>query len=635
MQEVASVEQQLMMLIQNVPAVVFKGYMDGTVDLCDDKVEAVTGYARQEFDSRRMKWTDLIVEEDWEDARKKFIEALRSKAPYVREYRIRREDGRIVWIQERGYMVSGSTGRIDYVSGLFFDITERVRTEEALGESERYYRSLLFSMHEDVLVIDPRYTIRDVNKDFLVTIGKMREEVIGRACHEVTRGYPKPCRFHGETCTLQEVFQTGEARNVRQEHIREDGSKIVVDALFSPLRDNAGRITHVIKAIRDVTVETELERRLRQSQKMEAIGTLAGGIAHDFNNILAGVLGFSELGLRGLPKSHRVHYYLEQILASGYRARDLVKQILAFSRSTESRMAPLHVGSVIKEALKLLRGSIPKNVEIETAIDTENDSILADPVQIHQILMNLCANAWQAIKEGSGVVRIELDEISAGKENGIKPGPCLEIKVSDTGCGMSPRTMERIFEPYFTTRERGEGTGLGLSVVLGIVKRQGGAISVESEPGRGTVFRVLFPLIDSSPETPSIYQEPLRGKGRILLVDDEPAITEIGQASLEYLGYEVVSISSGMDAVEAFRAEPQSFDLVITDLTMPGLCGRDLAREVQRVRPDMPVILCTGFSEQITREKAKELGIREVLSKPVAVCELAQAVHRAMGLAEE
>lgn len=376
-------------------------------------------------------------------------------------------------------------------------------------------------------------------------------------------------------------------------------------------------------------------------QKMEAIGTLAGGIAHDFNNILSAIIGYADLALITASKADPVRYNLEQISEAGFRARDLVKQILAFSRQNETDKKPLKMSTLIKGTVKMLRASIPSNIEIYTRLSHESDWIMADATQIQQVLMNLCTNAWQAMRsKGTGTMHISLDEAvrlphTLRTDPELQDGPYLELGVSDTGQGIPPGIMERIFEPYFTTKDRGEGTGLGLALVDGIVKDHGGAVAVWSAPGKGATFKVYLPQLESAAEMLPVDTPPVpRGKGRILYVDDEAILAEIGQMMLANLGYEVVFRTSSVEALEAFRDQPSRFDLVITDLAMPKMTGMDLAREIVRIRPGTPVIMCTGFSGQITPQMAKATGIQEILPKPIVTCQLAEAVKRVMDKVE-
>jgi nitrogen-specific signal transduction histidine kinase/CheY-like chemotaxis protein len=385
---------------------------------------------------------------------------------------------------------------------------------------------------------------------------------------------------------------------------------------------------------RDVTHLVRLEKQLRQAQKMEAIGTLAGGIAHDFNNILTIIIGYAEILLDTCSEDDPMRTDLQEVLSAGYRGRSLVEQILTFSRQTEQEQKPLQIGSVIKETLKLLRASIPKTVEIREDVAPEAGMVLADPTQIHQVLMNLCTNAAHAMREKGGELEVRLVDVNLDAETvaarypNLTPGPYLRLTVQDTGHGMEREVMERIFDPFFTTKGPGEGTGLGLAMVYGIVRAHRGEITVYSEPGKGTTFNVFFPKIENQTSAETISpRPPSEGQERILFVDDEKVVVQMGRKMLERLGYQVTTSTDGSDALETFRSQPEQFDLVITDQTMPNMTGAELAQELMRIRPDIPVILCSGFSELIDQEKAKAMGIQEFIMKPLLMHEIAETIR--------
>ena len=380
----------------------------------------------------------------------------------------------------------------------------------------------------------------------------------------------------------------------------------------------------------------QLEMQLRQTQKMEAIGTLAGGIAHDFNNILGIISGYTELARLDAPEGSRSQKCLKEIFTASLRARDLVQQILTFSRQGANEPKPLQVGFIIKEVMKMLRAPLPSTIEVKYFVPRNLPAVLADSTQIHQVVMNLCTNAGHAMREKGGVLEVSLgevmvDETMAARIPDLMPGKYQKLKVGDTGHGMSPEVMEKIFDPFFSTKGPGEGTGLGLSVVHGIVKKHGGGIEVFSKPGQGTTFEVYFPSLE---EMNSGYNDEAvklpTGTERILLVDDETAMVEMGQQMLESLGYKVTSRTSSLEALRAFQTHPDRFDLVITDMTMPRLTGAELAREVLKLRPDMPIILCTGFSDRIQEETAKSIGVREFVLKPVILRDIAPIIRRVL-----
>lgn len=387
-----------------------------------------------------------------------------------------------------------------------------------------------------------------------------------------------------------------------------------------------------------IKMRSQLEQQLQQAQKMEAIGTLAGGIAHDFNNILSPIQGFAEILADDFPEGNKHHEKINSILKAAIRAAGLVQQILAFSRQKNQEYHPIQPHLVINEALKLLRSSIPTTIEIKHNIPEYLGSILADQTQIHQIVMNLCTNAYHAMREKGGVLIVELSKVIISREDitssnmQLDPGTYLIFGVTDTGHGMDGETVGKMFNPYFSTKPKGEGTGFGLSIVHGIVKSYGGFIKVYSEPGRGTTIRIYFPSIETEVDHAKIKSETKlpTGDERILLVDDEEPVLNIMKQLIESLGYKVVAFDSSPKALETFQADPKKFDLVITDVTMPQMTGLELARRLFMVNPKMLIILCTGYNQLITNEKAKALGIKEYLLKPVLRTDLSKAIRKVL-----
>lgn len=377
----------------------------------------------------------------------------------------------------------------------------------------------------------------------------------------------------------------------------------------------------------------QLEARLWQSQKIEAIGTLAGGIAHDFNNILFPVLGYSEMLLNDAPDGSELKRDLSMIFNGAERASDLVKQILAFSRQKKYDLEPIKVHLVIKEALKLIRSSIPATIDIVQNINKDCGLVMADYTQLHQVAMNLFTNAYHALEEKGGKLNVTLKQVDlmANDLKGIPPGTYICFTVSDTGIGMNQSTTDRIFDPYFTTKKEGKGTGLGLAVVHGIIKSHGGHISVYSEPDKGSEFHVYLPVIKTKQEIEQIETQPIeKSNERILVVDDEKMVVAIQQKMLKRLGYDVTSCTSSVEALKAFQANPDNFDLIITDMTMPEMTGDQLAQKIMEIRTDIPIILCSGFSEKMSNEKAKSLGIKEFLMKPVLIKDLSITIRKAL-----
>jgi signal transduction histidine kinase/ActR/RegA family two-component response regulator len=417
---------------------------------------------------------------------------------------------------------------------------------------------------------------------------------------------------------------------------KKDGTLYEEETTISPVQNAQGEIINYVAVKRDVTQEVALEAQLRQAQKMEAIGTLAGGIAHDFNNILTPIIINTEMALLDLTPDSELRQDLNQVLKAGRRAKELVRQILTFSRQKEEELKPLLLSPVIKEALQLIRSTLPSTIEIRSIVEAESAVILADLTRIHQILMNLCTNAAHAMANKRGLleVRLVLKEFfndSPVSYPELKAGRYVSLIVSDTGEGITPEIMDKIFDPFFTTRKLGEGTGLGLSVVHGIVKSHGGALSVKSKIGEGTSVEVLFPLlIQATAQEENELTSLPTGQGHILFVDDEEDILISGKKMLERLGYTVEITNKSTEALKVFTREPDRYDLVITDQTMALMTGTDLARELLRIRPYLPIIVITGYSDSLTLEKVKKIGISEFVMKPLVTDQIAETIDRVM-----
>ena len=567
----------------------------------------------------------------------KIISSLsQQREPITVELRAFTRSGEIRWLRAIAHPEwDEKEGRLVRIINVIQDITERKRAEEELRASEERYRLLVKNAPVGILSTNRGGEITEVNPVLL--------RILGLPGEEATKGlnlftFP-PFVQSGMVSDFQRAMEKGEASIHIRAYKGPMGKEMHLRYYLTPLRDVAGRMTGLQAIVEDITESKRLEDQLLQAQKMEAIGTLAGGIAHDFNNILAGIIGYAELMGFEIVEGSSAQAYLAELLKAAQRAKDLVKQILAFSRRSDQGKETMSFEPVLQESIRLLRASLPSTIQIHLEIEEDLGPIYANPTQLQQVVMNLGTNAAQALPDGNGVVkfrleRVEFDPEAAWKIPGLPPGSYLRLSVSDTGQGMPPEVIRRIFDPYFTTKERGKGTGLGLAVVHGIVKNHDGAITVESELGRGTTFEVYLPRARGAEKTEksSKSQEgPSPGRERILYVDDEQLVTQVGKQMLEKLGYEVVPMMDSQEALELFRAQPDRFDLVVTDMTMPNLTGDKLALELMAIRPNIPIVLCTGYSERITEMKAKELGIREYVSKPFALNDLARAVHRALG----
>lgn len=519
---------------------------------------------------------------------------------------------------------------------------ERRQAERSLAAQFQFLQLLIDTIPSPVFYKDVNGVYLGCNQSLAEFLGKPKEEIIGKTVFDT---YPKELAEKYYQMD-QEIFQHPGTQIYESVMERADGA--IRNFIFSKATfvDFSGKVAGLIGVMTDITArklaeeaKLRFEAQLRQAQKMEAIGTLAGGIAHDFNNILSAVIGYAEM-IQMFHKSEdpEVRRDVEEILRASLRAKDLVQQILTFSRRAEQDRRPIKLPPIIKESLKFLRASLPSTIEIRQFLDPEVGPVLADPTQMQQVVMNLCTNAAHAMQAQGGILEIRLSETVIGKENKketprLTSGVYAHMQVKDNGYGIPPDILGRIFDPYFTTKEIGEGTGLGLAVVEGIIRSHRGAITVESEPGTGTVFHVFIPLVERGEitlptETPTLIP---KGQGRVLFVDDESALANLGQEILENLGYEVEALTSSAAALERFRQQPQQYDLAIVDLTMPHMTGVELARELLQIRPGLPVILSSGSAEKIHLEEIREIGIREVIMKPWSVRPLAEAIKKVLG----
>ncbi|MFZ0243899.1 MAG: ATP-binding protein [Desulfobacterales bacterium] len=502
-------------------------------------------------------------------------------------------------------------------------------------KKRRLFQTAVEQAAELVLIATGDGTIEYVNPALERVSGFSHGELLERHPAILTSGLQDP-----DFCQdIWRTISTGRTWQGRFTNRRKCGTHYTVEAVIVPARGKGGNVCNFVGVARDVTEENHLQRQLIQSQKMEAIGTLAGGIAHDFNNILSAILGYAELAAYEMPAGSPGRQDVAEVINAGNRAKDLVRQILTFSRKTEHEFKPINIVPLLKEALKFLRASLPSTIDIRTRITAENARILCSPTMIQQILMNLCTNAAQAMKDCGGILTVNLadsdvraDEIAAGFQ--LRPGPYVRLTVSDTGPGIDPQILARIFDPYFTTKEKGEGTGLGLSVVHGIIQTLKGSIAVDSPPGGGAAFHVRLPCITSDEEPAVIRRQAApTGTERILLADDEDVLTAMGKQMLEHLGYRVTVRTDSLEALKTFQSHPRDFDLIISDKTMPRMTGFELAEQIKTIRPDIPIILCTGYCGEFEIERAAALGISRLVVKPLGMNELAEAVRSALDAA--
>ena len=541
-------------------------------------------------------------------------------------------------VKEEKMWAGDTNSLLKIVGQVFANALENKKTRQALQQSEERLRIVFETFPDPVTIIqaeDGRCI--DVNSAFTRVTGWTYDEVVGKTAADLDIWHDPPAREK----MIADITEHGKVENLEAQFRLKDGR--LITALMSATLIILRNRPHILTITRDISElkaaqqeREQLRTRLIQAQKMEAIGTLAGGIAHDFNNILGAIIGYAEMALYDTQKDSMEHYNTEQVLKAGHRAKDLVKQILAFSRRSEQDKKIIFLTPIIKEVLKLLRASLPTTIEIRQNIEPNLDAIFADPTQIHQVMMNLCTNSAHAMGDKGGILEINLhnsnlDTKAAARYPELNPGPYVKLSVSDTGCGMDFATLQRIFDPYFTTKEQDKGTGMGLAVVHGIVKGHGGSIHVESAVAEGTRFDILFPVVkrQATSETEELKALPT-GNETILCVDDEQSLIELGKNMLKKLGYRVEARTLPVEAIELFKAAPDTFDLVISDMTMPAMTGVSLAKKLMQIRPQIPVIICTGYSEQIDESRAKELGIRGFLMKPFTIRELSKTVRKVL-----
>lgn len=582
----------------------------------------------------------LFSPESWDRLSTALQKTRDTGSPYDLELETQRIDGSRGWMWVHGMSVLDASGSTIGLRGVAQDITERKRAEELIRESNEYLENLINYANVPIIVWDMQFKISRFNHAFEVLTGKNTDEVLGKSIETL---FPHD-QISKSMALIKETLEGERWKDIEISIQHIDGSiRTVLWNSATILGPDRTTPVAIIAQGYDITERKQVEEekiklsaQLQQAQKMEAIGTLAGGIAHDFNNILGAILGYAEMAQDDCPEDSMILEDITQILKAGSRAKELVKQILAFSRQVKSDQIPLQPAVIINEAIKLLRASLPTTITIVQELDPNAGFVLADPTQIHQILMNLCTNAFHAMELRGGILTIYLQKTRLTKEDlpegsNIQPGNYIQLSIKDTGVGIAPDIREKIFDPYFTTKEVGKGTGMGLAMVHGIVQSYGGAITCDSQLGEGTVFHILLPTIENEniEKDESAEIVPI-GKEHILLIDDEEILIEVGKAMLQRLGYRVTTRSNSIEALTTFQNQPESFDLIITDQTMPGMTGVDLARRILQIRPDIPIILCTGYSNLISEEKAKALGIKGFSLKPLAKKDIALLIRKVL-----
>lgn len=601
----------------------------------NDKCFTMLGYEPNELPHTAETWESLLHPDDHRHVLKSLNDHLEDKGPYRIDFRLRGKDGSYHWIHSTGSVVErDDKGNPRRMTGVHLDVSARKRAEERIKESEQRFATI-FRANPAPMAIT-RFSdgkLADVNEAWQEITGFSRDEVIGQTPLDLDLWINPEQRMQ----MFEILKQQG---NVRAEvQLRRRSGKIC-DLLFAAESIQLQGEAYMLSMALDVTEQKkaeaerqDMQARLNQVQKMDSIGNLAGGIAHDFNNILSAIIGFTEIALDDSEKDLPVIDSLHEIYSAGNRAKELVKQILTFARQSEEEIIPIKIKSIAKEVLNFMRSSIPSTIQINLNIQSDA-TIMGNPTQFHQVLMNLCTNAAHAMEKDGGQLNIDIDEItiddSASKLN-LKPRQYVKLIVSDTGEGVPPEIIGSIFEPYYTTKETGQGTGMGLAVVHGIVEKFGGSITVESKLGQGTMFTVYLPMLQKYKELHAYKVDSIpTGIERILFIDDEASIAKMGRQILEKLGYSVTTRSSSIEALELFKSRADDFDLIITDMTMPNMTGDQLAIELMKIRSDIPVILCTGYSKKISDELAADIGIKAFAFKPMLKEALAKTVRKVL-----
>lgn len=506
------------------------------------------------------------------------------------------------------------------------DLKDNQEIVTQLQESEAQKKAIVDGFSGILILFNTEMIAQWVNE----ATDKEFPEAVGKHCHEIFCAKSDQCKV----CAFTKCIDSGKIETTTQ-RISVDGTTaddLVFDITASPVYGDGSDVTGIIVIAQNVTEKYTLEKQLRHTQKMEAIGTLAGGVAHDFNNVLTPIMGYTEIIRLKLEQDgysgDRVYTYLDEILKASKRAKSLVEQVLTFSRSNEKKAVYQFLHPIIKEVMKLMKVTLPSTLTIIEEVDENCGRVLIDPAQIHQVLINLCTNASHAMNGTHGVLKVKL----ASAPQSADGKDWVELSVSDSGSGIEAEDLERIFEPYYSTKEKTRGTGMGLAMVHGIINAQGGHIDVESEVGQGTTFRIRLPVVQARPASVvSDLSELKSGSGRVILVDDEEQVVQVTGEIMKNLGYGVVGKTSPLEALELFSASPDDFDLVLTDLTMPGLTGLELSTRIKCIRADIPIVLFTGYSDLVSKEDAKEAGIDEYCMKPISMRDLSNVLLKFLG----
>jgi len=621
-------KEKYRLLVKNLPSIVYKGYKDWSVEFFDEKIERLTGFDVDKINSKQITMLDLIVDEDIESAKNTFIRALKTNKSYVREFRIRSKTGDIHWMQERGQIICDEDGKIEYVSGVFFDITDRKHAEEVLRQSETRLKAVFEANPDPMVVYDTNGHPQYLNPEFINVFGWTIEDLKGKRIPFVPDDQKEIT-----DAKIKELYDYQKPVRFETTRLTKDGQLLDIFASAATIKGSESSSSGTVVNLTDITEKKRLEARLQGAQRMEAIGTLAGGIAHDFNNLLMGIQGNASLLIFNKDAVHPDYEQLKNIENYVLQGSDLTRQLLGFARGGKYEVEVLNLNEVIKRENSMFTRT-KKEIVFHEQYEKDLWSVKVSKGQIEQVLLNLYLNAWQAMPAG-GDIYVQTNNILLDqhfiKPFQVTPGKYIKISIIDSGTGMDEATLQRIFEPFFTTKKMGRGIGLGLASVYGIIKNHGGFIDVNSEKGKGTFFYIYLPAIDTQNTLQNKEIGPrdkiTPGTETILFVDDEDMITDVGRQLLEKLGYTVLTAGSGREAIEIFQKHLNEISLVIIDMIMPGLNGGETYDELKKIDPNIIVLLASGYSIDGLAQDILDRGCQGFIHKPFNIKTLSNKIR--------
>ncbi|MCG6973881.1 MAG: PAS domain S-box protein [Desulfobacterales bacterium] len=621
-------EEKYRLLVKNLPSIVYKGYDDWSVEFFDDKIERLSGYRVDQFKSKQITILDLIVYEDVASAKESFIRALKADKSYIREFRIRSRTGNIHWMQERGQIICDDTGRIEYVSGVFFDITDRKHAEQVLRQSETRLKAVFEANPDPMVVYDANGYPLYLNPEFINVFGWSTEDLKGRRIPFVPDD-----QIEITSQKIKELYDHQKPVRFETTRLTKYGQLLDIFISAAIIKDSEREPLGMVVNLTDITEKKRLETRLHGAQRMEAIGTLAGGIAHDFNNLMMGIQGNASLLLFNKDADHPDYEQLRNIEKHVLLGADLTKQLLGFARGGKYEVEVMDLNDLINRENRMFNRT-KKEIAFHEQFEKDLWPVKVSKGQIEQVLLDLYVNAWQAMP-GGGDLYVQTENIFLDQNViwpfQIIPGKYVKISVTDTGIGMDETILQRIFEPFFTTKEMGRGIGLGLASVYGIIKNHGGFIDVHSEKGKGTSFCIYLPALN----TQSIFKNKniestdkmTCGTETILLVDDEDMIIDVSRQLLEKIGYTVLTAASGGEAIEIYKNHLEEISLVIIDMIMPGLNGGETYDELKKINPDVKVLLASGYSLDGQAQNIIDRGCNGFIQKPFNINKLSNKIR--------